>query len=251
MAADTDPATQVVVEEPVVPEPTAADLAGPWADQIRTRFTDPETQAAVDGFLREQVQPYVTKLEQSTRDIEDAKRLYDDLSSNPGETFLAITEELFGEEASAKVIEALRTGAAAEDAEGNVEPTPGAQLDPETREVLEYAKQRKQQEEYDAALAQFKSKGHEIIDHLFHPFVAAAEGDFEVAYEGYKQFVDDARKQFGEAPAPTSEAPPVIASDTGTPPAVPTEKKYASIDDAIDDFFTEQKAQAPPVVGSV
>lgn len=234
---------------------------GPWAAQIAERFTDPDIAGQVDAFLRETVQPHVTKLEQSTADLQDAQRLYEDLTSSPAETYVAITAELFGDEAADKVLSALRQGDVKEvtDDEGHTEvvAAKGAELDPDTREVIDYFREKRQAEEYDTALDTFLAENAEdqIDKALFHTFVAAAEGDLSVARQGYLAWAAKWQERYGEMPTVTEDDvpnPPVTlgsaATQGGTTP--PIQKKYASIDDALDDFFAEQKA-APTVIGSV
>lgn len=237
------------------PTEAPADLTGPWADQLKASFDDPAEQAKVDAFLRATVQPYVTKLEQSTADLQDAQRLYDDLNNSPGETFLAITEELFGDEAAARVTEALRTGEAQVAPDGNVEATT-TKLDPETQALLDHVKEKKENEEYHALVDAFIANDHaDIKKELFHPFVHAAEGDFDVAYAGYSEFLTKWKAENGvvaddPAEAEVETAPPALGSDTGGATAPPLTKPGQSLDEALDDFMNEQRA-APPVVGSV
>jgi hypothetical protein len=75
---------------------------GPWAEDLNSRFEDEAQRQAVDAFLREKVQPYVTQLEQESR---PALELYKDLRANPAATYVEITEDLFGED-EAKAISA-------------------------------------------------------------------------------------------------------------------------------------------------
>jgi hypothetical protein len=59
----------------------------------------------VDQFLRETVQPHVTRVEQSR--TPEAEELYNALNENPAEAFMAITTELWGEDAAETVRQAL------------------------------------------------------------------------------------------------------------------------------------------------
>lgn len=249
-----DAAAAVAAAGTAAPPTPAPELTGPWADQLKSSFEDPDQQAAVDAFLRSTVQPYVTKLEQSAADLTDAQRLYDDLNQNPGETFLAIAEELFGEDGAARVTEALRTGEAVVTPEGEVAAT--SALSPEDKALLDHVRETKEAGEYEAALSAFVADGHEDVKtELFHPFVHAAEGDFEVAYVGYKQFLEDWKTENGGATEDPSEdevdtAPPALGASTAAGTTPPLQAKHQSIDEALDDFMAEQRSTAPPV-GSV
>jgi hypothetical protein len=257
--AKTDPEVTTPVQEPVAVEPPAAQGqgSGPWSDDLQSVFTDDGIRTQVDAFLREKVQPYVTQLEQKSKPSQEqeiAISLYDDLRQDPGSTYLAITEELFGEEAAEAIQQALSSSFGIEDEPET--PTPDTPLDPRLARVIESFEAREAQEAYDSALTQVKTQaqaeGVPLEDSLFHPFVVSAEGDMSVAYDAYKEFVSQAPQKLGlatEQPA-APEAPPAIGSDIQAPAAPPTEPSYSSLDDALDDFFKESKA-APPVVGSV
>lgn len=247
-------APDVVVEEPQV---QTVALTGPWAQDVQGAFEDPAVQAQVDAFLREKVQPHVTRLEQETAGLASAKALYEDLTSNPGETFLAISQELFGDEAVDKIINALEAGdvTVTEDVDGALDLTTNSP-DPEVQEAVQYYQQEKQRKMYDAALADFKEKHPDLEVDLFHPFVAGAHGDLEAAYAGYQKFVSDWKEKFGTAPELTPDEvpdPPTTLGGSSAPAvtAPPTEPKAQSLHDAIDDFFTTSRSSAPPTVGGV
>lgn len=257
-----------MADETTAPDPTEAAAAavaqasaqaastteGPWATQLAETFTDPDQQAAVNEFLRATVQPYVTRLEQSTADLKDAQRLYEDLTANPGETYIAITEELFGDEAAARVTEALKSGEAVVTETGEVElPPAAAAADPETKELLDYVRDQRQAAEYETVLNEFVVDHPDVKPNLFHPFVSAADGDFELAYSGYAQWQKDWAAENGE---PATEevvepevAPPVVGKD-GSTTEPPLEPKNQTMDEAINEFLAENRA-APPVVGAV
>lgn len=242
---------------------------GPWASDLESRFSDPAVREAVDGFLRETVQPYVTQLEQ-TRPAE-AVQLWEQLNENPGETFLGITEELFGAEAAESVRDALLgqfgegdEPAGDDPAAAGVDIAAGAdqKLDPRVERAVSFVEQQENQRLWDSGIAGLRQKaaaegeGVQVHEELIAPFVAAA-GDFDTAYAGYKKWYSQFRQQFGEAPAPEpapgedSTPPPVLGSDTTATSTPPTEKKYSTFDDALDDFFdNDMKKSAPTPVGS-
>jgi len=241
--------------------------SGPWASQL-AQF-DESVRPQVDSFLRTQVQPYTTRLEQQLAQSKQATDLWDSLQAEPAAAYLSITEELFGEEAVDAVIELL-TGDDTDDADPSA--TPAADTvdqparDPEVEELLEERRLTKRKTAYDAELARTKESHTvevdgkrvpkegdvEIIDDLFHPFVQSSEGNFDVAYEGYKQYYAQFRSQFAPATeAPARDVPPnTLGSDTSTQAAPPTQPTHESIDDALDSIFADLAA-APPVMGGV
>lgn len=245
------------VDAPVVDAP-AATLSGPWAKDLEAAFTDPEMQRTVDAFLREKVQPHVTRMEQNVAELADAKVLMDDLINRPGETFLALTEELFGQDKAASVYDALQTGAVVEkpDGEGGTDlvVTDASALDPETKALLAELKADKDRAVYDNAIADTVTKYADtvkIVPDLFHPFVHTADGDLDKAAGAYKAFYDRFATEFGVVtppPAALPGAPPTLGGESasgGTTP--PVEKHYDSIGDALDDWFNEQRS-APPTI---
>lgn len=248
--------TPAVVAD-AAPEPAAPETpTGPWANDLATHFEDPGQRAAVDAFLRETVQPYSTKLEQQLAELKPAEQLYSDLVANPQDTFLAISEELFGED-GAKAISEQLFGSQEEPVVTNPETTQPA-INPEDQAAIDWAKQQAITEQYNAefervkGLDDYKDVPAEDWD-LFHPFVASAEGDFDAAAAGFAQWrsqVESRYKPAEEPPAPDPDAPATLG-DVTTPPAPPIQKDYKNIDDAIEDFFSETRPAAPPVVGSV
>lgn len=245
--------TPTPTPEPAAAAPPAAPPAppsGPWADKLSV--FDESTRAQVDAFLRTEVQPYVTRLEQQTSELEAAGQLYNDLQSDPLQTYVDLTHEMLGDEIAEAVIATIRETAASNDA-------PDADTSPNTDPVVEQMKRdyiaTQEQKEYADALAKAKSKHPDIVEDLFHPFAAATDGDMEAAYQGYKVWLEQAKQTFGtpEAPPPApTPAPPTLGSDTANPPAPPTQKQYRNIGEALDDMFDEIKVKtAPPTVGSV
>lgn len=254
-------------EEQVTTQPGA----GPWADSLNTRFEDPEIRQTVDAFLREDVQPYVTRLEQGRNS--DAEQLYAELQEKPGQTYLAISEELFGAEVSQKVQDLLLSSFGGTEGDGDDLPpevTPGAPvvpaddapLNPRVERMVKQFEADENQRAYDAELARVKAKAAaegkpEVIDELIHPFVMAT-GDFDKALEGYAKYYNQFRQQFSgpqdeaaqAAAAAANQPPPVIGSDSATTTTPPVQTKYSSIDEALDDFFAEGKKAPPAPVGS-
>lgn len=230
--------------------------AGPWANDLAELFPDESVRTQVDGFLREKIQPHVTQLEQRGKDLELAGQLYSELQSNPAETYLAITEDIFGPQAAEAVRDQLvQLYGQDEDEQDDADEPVQGQLPPEVQELLDERKEQKQAAEYkaqmDSAVEKYKESDNPVVPELFHPFVLAAQGDFDLAYQGYVQWLGQAKAQFAAQPEAEADPPPnTLASDTAGSTEPPTTKKYTSIDEALTDFFAEQRAAAPPVVGS-
>lgn len=244
------------------------DNASPWQKDISERFTDPEVAAAVDGFLREKVQPYVTQVEQRTAGNEKAAELYKDLHEDPEGTWYALTSEIFGEESATKLVdtynqtlEATGDPAAAEEAAQEVAEQKTDALSPEDRAALDAIKNDRLEKEYHTAVDQFieaQPEGSKPVKELFHPHIVAAEGDLDAALASYQHAAEKLREQYGITPeqvaAQQQEPPPTIGSEQQSAAAstTPQQKDYnGNLNAAIDDMFDDLKSGAPPTVGSV
>lgn len=233
---------------------------GPWAGDFAEYFGEnQEVRTAADRYMREKVQPHITELEQHP-----SRQLYADMLEDFEGTVAGLLGEVYDEDTQNAFVEWM-----AERVEGGEPPAeqPAAaaaeaqpQRSPEDQELLEWARQKRQQEQETAAQAEasehYKTElarvkqlpgGETIIDELFYPFVAAADGDLDAALEGWKKYGGDLRAKFGIPEPEPKPAPHVLGGDgppSGTPP---TEKKYESLDDALDDTLAEMRArrQAP------
>lgn len=239
-------------EAPPAPQPTPEPVtppSSPWASDLESKFEDEGVRANVDQFLRENVQPYVTKIEQDSVQHRDANKLWQDFTEDPVNTYVAITNELFGDELTQKVTGLIGGEDDDDDLDFDFDDTP--QRDPATQEAVEYFQQQKREQAYQEELDRVKqaNDGLEIEEEMFHPFVVAADGDFDVAVAGYKRFVEQAQERFGvQVPNPEQvPAPPVIGSADRSPSTPPTEEHYDSLDDAMDAFLNETKSPPPPV----
>lgn len=240
--------TPTPVAQPAVGQGSGS---GPWATAL-AQF-DEAVRPQVDAFIRTNVQPYVTQLEQAKAGAADAVRLYESFAEAPAETYLHVTEQLFGAEAVDQVI-ALIAGDPVDDGETDLDTTPvQPQRDPEVEAMLNDWQATKQKNAYDGELARVKRE-HEgdtpVIDALFHPFVSAADGDFDAAYEGYKQYYAQFSQQVGGQQVAASPPPPVSGSDSGSPSVPPTQPTHQSLDDALDALMDDLRTP-PPVMGGV
>ena len=225
---------------------------GPWMKELEARFSDPAQRTEFDGFLREHVQPYVTRLEQSQNP--DASQLYEDLTSNPGATYLELTEELFGEDAAQAVIDALQGDGQIEESDDDYEESDEfseAPQDPRVEAMLNDWESTRLSDAYDSEMERITSANPDVEPDLFHPFVAGADGDFDVALEGYNVWSTQFAERFGRLPS-ESDIPdaPQVMGEEGSVSTPPVQKDYKSIDDAIEDFMAEKRT-APNTVGSV
>lgn len=233
----------------------------PWAADLAATFTDPEIQAQVDGFMREKVQPRVTQLEQQVAGLSDAQEYYNDLTTDPGKTWVSLTHEILGDDLAGKVLAALSDETPAEPAAATTATTTETPsgLAPEDQQFLAKMREKEAKAEYSAQVEAFVTEKADpsLKSRWFHPFVAAAGGNLEVAYGGYKEWVEDFKA--GNTTATPAEAaaetaadpPPTLNSGAGGAAQVPTVKKYRSMDDAIDDVWKDMAGAAPSTVGSV
>lgn len=244
-----------------VQDPAQTTGGAPWSAELDARFEDPATRQAVDAYMRENVQPYVTNLEQSAK---PALELYQDLQANPGATYLELTTDLFGDDAAKAITEILEQqyGDESEVEPANLaaQPTPteGAITDPRLKEMLSDWEENRNEKLYEQELARLQTANPTvpIKDALFRPFVVAEDGDMTKAFEGYQAFLQTARAELFKdlSPDAVEVAPPALGTGNqagGTPP--PTEKQYDSLGDAIQAWADEQSSQgqsaAPPHPG--
>lgn len=263
---ETEDVGDVQVED-VAPEPTpepAPASNAPWAQELASTFADDSIRSQVDEFLRGQIQPYVTKLEQESVQNRDANRLWNDFAEDPYDTYVGVTKELFGDEVALKIASALE---ADDEPDYNPEENDVSDIDPlaidedelpdSVRSAVEYFQQQQQEAAWAQEMARIQEENPdlEIDEKLFDPFVVAADGNFDVAVAGYEDFVNTAKQKFGLEVGDLSSvdagnaAPAVIDSSSSAPSTPPQQQSYESLDDAMDAFFAEQNAP-PPVVGS-
>jgi len=221
--------------------------SGPWDAELAKRgIADPN----VDAFLREVVQPYVTKLEQGgdgspiaelfggdQEQAEAAQELLQSFIDDP-ETAYRELGELLG----------LSTpGMGSEDDLAGLDPEgdPGAgdpasdgneSLDPR----LDYVDQMMQREreqaedaEYENMLSQLGERLPGFDSELFTQFVVSSGGDMDRAMQIYMKY--------HRPPDPADNPPPTV--DGGTPP--PAAPNHSSIGDAIGSWMAEDSAANP------
>lgn len=234
------------------PEP--APQPGPWDADLAV-FEDPELRAQVDGFMREKVQPRMTQLETQLAQRKPAHDLYDDLSgSDADEALKQVIAEIHDPELAEKFAALLEPEVPTEP---EPEPVPVAEtpapveLPQEIQEIVAERQAAKEQEDYDNDLKRVQALHPDlkIEDEFFAPFVAAAEGDFDIAVDLFRTFEAKATERYGPAPEPVPEPPATLTESAN--PAPPVEKKYATMDDAFDAWFEEMRESPAAPVGVV
>lgn len=256
------------VAEPVVAEPAAPVAepgAGPWASDLNTYFEDEAGRSAADRFLREKIQPHVTQLEQTHSQYADARSLYDDLQEDPLGTYLAVTAELLGDDARDQIAELIAAGhspeAATEAVATEAVATEAVATEAQPPALDPTLAAMKDEYERNQAVESFATEMQRVgvpdtEKPLFAPFVMAADGDFDVALNGYNQWKATAAQTLGfeHSPAPVEPAAPATLGTVSDAPAAPAvTKQYSSMDDALDDTLAEMRArrEGPTPVGTV
>jgi len=253
------------------------EKSAPWDSDLAAAFEDEATREAVSEFLGEKVQPYVTKIEQESKPDRDASLLWEQFHEEPVATTIQVIKELYGEDkadAFAAILqgESEENQPSSEDVTKTEENAPEDksvefdQLPPEVQELIQNQRLEESRKAYYGEIDRIKEEhkdelpkdeeGNPRLDaDTFHPFVVAAEGDFDEAYKGFQNWITAARKAAGIATEETStegnEPPPTIdskARDAST--TVPTKKEHPTFEDAMDEMFEELKAP-PPTVGAV
>jgi len=227
---------------------------GPWTTAVQQAFSDdPVLAARVGQFMTTHYQPYVTRLENERASGQQAQEFYNAFQADPGEAFLSLAEDMFGEEGVSSIVNALQDEPEETAIVPENEPAPQyAQLSPEDAELIEWARglrEERQEESQHNTYLQDKSafladEARKHIDaELFDPFVAANDGDWEKAATAYEAF----HNKFAPPAEPDPAAPATLPGSAPTPQV---EQKYSTFDDAWDAFEAEQRAlkPAPPTV---
>lgn len=201
---------------------TAAPGPAPWTKSLETRFEDEAVRAEVDRYLREEHQPYVTKVEGERAEALEKARIYDWIDEEPAEALRAIVAAVWDDDAAARVGELIDAGFTAEEAAevagaeaeaAGVQAKP-AELPADVQETVEWAKAARAREAADAEAAEVAKAGTALKEWhaelakadpdikygTLMAYVAAQQGDMDAALAAY-------RVDF-PAPAPVVEPPP-------------------------------------------
>jgi len=215
-------------------------------------FADEATRGQVDEFLRSKVQPYTTQLEQQASQAKDATQLWNQLNENPVETYVRLTTEMFGEAAGQAVLAEVQQQVDKQQQPPQQDPNQQQMpTDPRFENVANWVEQQQNQAYYEQEMARIQQAHPEVRPELFHPFVAAADGNFNEAVNIYNNYITQWNAANAAPVPPVPEAPAVIGSDAATVSTPPVEPKKQSLDEAIGDFMNEQRLakEAPPVSG--
>ncbi len=193
-------------EPPAAPavEPAALPDA-PWAKDRDTLFADPASRTAFDTYMRTTAQPYTTKLEQDKADLAERAAWFDDLNADPDAVLRDAIEQTYGADKAQEFAALIAAGVAPEAAAEEVVPAK-AELDPEDRAAIDYAKDRRAKD----ALAEYMAEVDALI--VEHPHVAKdafhlyvkEHGDLAEALTAYNAHFPPPAKE--EPPAPTAPA---------------------------------------------
>jgi hypothetical protein len=245
---------------PVEPAITAA----PWAADAAAYFGDnPDAIEAFDRYQREKAQPYVTKLQEETK---DARELWTDLNTDPDTTARDLIASIYRDQPDVvAAYDAIFNAEAAVEPVAPAEPTTPAEaaaLSDEDRELIEWARSKRDAEVVDtqaADYAKFKDglkSSHGLNDAdvaAIDVFVYQHPEDPDAAVSAYKAWrvAQGLTETVEDEPAAT---PPVLGTDgstAATPPLATTYNKWDQRGDAIKNFLAREAASAtpPPVVG--
>lgn len=269
---DEDPATGG--EPQVVEEETTVDFGdSPWGKDVQEMFESPEEQAAIHKWMQEKQQPYITKLEEEGAENRKANNLWNQFAEDPQGTFERVAKELYEDQAGAII-----AAAKGEAAPTNNQPFTDSDDEPlwdvedlpkEVQDLINKQKESEIEAAWNAEMNRIeedfdKDEDVEFDPNLFYPFVAGADGDFDEAATAYKDWYAKSAEKFkvnlelpggdgnegeGDEGEGNDDPPVVVNSKSRQTSAPPQDKKYGSIDAAIDDFLEESNAP-PPVVGS-
>lgn len=219
---------------------------GPWdAKLAEMGLTDPR----FSEFFRNEVQPYITQLEQQsgqgndvfegdTEAAQAAKDLLDEFRADPVKAYRELGELLGLTEPGDGEMGLGDEGDLGAGADGDLGPDGS---EPPSDPRLEYVddlirREREQQEdaEYDAFLEQMGQRMPGFDPDLFTTFVVANAGNLDMALTQYEKY--------HRAPDPVSDPPPSIDGGGTAPPEAP---RYGSVGDAISGWMAEERASSP------
>ena len=254
----------------------------PWDSDLASAFEDEETRAKVSEFLGNTVQPYVTKLEQDSKPDRDASILWEQFNNEPVSTTIQVIRELYGEDKADAFAEILKGESdqgnetettKPEDTTATETTTPPntpedrtvtfEQLPPEVQEIIQGQKLEESRKAYYAEIDRLKDEHAEELPKdedgnprlnadTFHPFVVAADGNFDEAYKGFQSWIESARKEAGLVDASTeteTDGPPTTIDSRARDASarVPEKREHMTFDDALDEMFNDLKAPPPTV----
>jgi hypothetical protein len=209
-----------------------------------------ENQEARDAFNRYMTdvnQPYVTKLEEGTK---DARELWQDLNNDPAATVRELYATVYQDAPEmVEKYDALFTPAE-EAAIADAAETAPAQRSDEEEALLEWARSKRDYETWKAGLKE--SHGLSDVDlGLIDPFVVMHNSDADEAVAALRAYQAAFLSAHGVEPtaATAATAPPAL-DGSGTAPVTPPAKteftKYGDLGNALRHYQEVQRASATP-----
>jgi hypothetical protein len=235
--------------EAPAPEAVVPSLPdSPWSSDLSGLGLEGDSLTRVDAYLRGTWQPRMTQFEQQLAQSANARELWDDFQADPRNTYLAVGAQLFGDEkveALEKLLAQQEEAAQAQEAES---PT-----DPRVAKMLEDYEARQQREAYERQLGAVKAANPELDEDLFHPFVIAAEGNFDDAVSRYNTYMGTVQAKYGQPQIEVPDAPTTLGIGDGDGGSVvpPTAERYDSIEAALEATLAEARGGSAPAVGTV
>lgn len=198
---------------------------------------DESVRPQVDEFLRESVQPYVTKLEQSGK---TGSELIEALQEDPSTTLLGLAQALYDEEEYERFSNAF-LGSEPEAAEVETDAEESTDQ-PESwvdgyKEFIEASAKEKEtaarDAEYQDYLETFSEVYPDVKTNLIHPFLHVSDMDHENAVSLYRGFVEEVKKElFPDFTGVELPNAPAVLTPAGNP-APATASNPATLDDAM------------------
>lgn len=215
---------------------------GPWDAKLQELgLTDPK----FSEFLRSEVQPYVTQLEQGGQGGADPQMqeaadswasLQEAFSEDPEAAYRELGELLGIGQDDYDGGDPMGTDLGDPDGDMDDLALPGEGGDPDdprlryVDEMMQRERQEKEDAEFDSFLTQMGERMPGFDPDLFTTFVVAAGGNLDRAMTQYEKY--------HKAPDPVDAPPP--SPDGGSPP--PATPRYGSIGDSVSAWLSEEKA---------
>lgn len=213
---------------------------GPWQAKLAEMgLEDPR----FDEFMRSEVQPYITQLEQGgggessplwngDSELEQAAyQMIDQLRNDPVQAFYELGELLGLIDGEGNVDD----GSGYDDSEFEGDDFGDEPEDPRLQYVNDLMRKEQEQQEdaeYDAFLTAIGERLPGFDPDLYTQIFLANQGDLDASWDSYMRYHRD--------PEPPPNSPPTLGEDGVTPPRSGPE--YNGIGDAIDGFLSDLRA---------
>lgn len=266
--AEVPAAVPEAAPAPVVTPPAAA----PWAADIAAALAAADPAAALDTYMREKNQPYVTKLEERAKAAEDKSWLFDQMNDDPVAGLQELAEQVWGPDVATRMLELVTAGVPVEGAQAQAASEAAAaagastaqavaageaagavdlsKLPPEVQEAVEFAKAEKAareaaatakteadaqaaiEAEYATWHAQVLKDNPDIIADTLHAYVASHD-DMEAGLAAYRAVY----------PAPAAAPPPATIGGSTTGGIPDTRPAGGSMRDIMADVWDKMASR--------